>query len=516
MSRLRALVLLLLLATDPALAAAQRPSGPMWEAYHKGVEILRDAVDAHGGADRIAALTSVSYTWDGRDYFSSQGRRPAIGADTTGNGRPAMYSYSIDYKNNRFLLEGAFAFGGGWFDVDSPSRAPISFRVASDHKTAVSFDPSDPGSFFSTDTTGALSRSIQNRFVDMAPLVMIKRAMSAIGSIRYLGATVEKGRPHDAVQFIEGDDRPRVLYFDRATHLLTRVEKLGDGGSFGDEIDAVTFSKYEIIDGLQVPREAAEVWNEVVAGRFRLTKFAANADLPDDLTRVPAEFRGPPASGPALGLRMNRVATATYLVEGMAGGYRSLVVDTEEGVVVVEAPVSFAAAQAAIALIERTLPGRAIKYLVVTHHHADHRAGVRAYAERGVTVLVPKSAMEYITRRLDDPHTFNRLFSPPPSNLSRQIVAAPAERMFGAGDASVQIIDVGPTLHSDDMLVAYVPAAKLFFSGDLVFSNSRGAPSPSSREIADVIRKRQLMVDAMITVHGTNTTWAALDAATRR
>ncbi len=95
------------------------------------------------------------------------------------------------------------------------------------------------------DTTGALSRSTQNRFVDMAPLVLLKRAIASLSSARYLGATERDGRREDAVQFIEGDDRPRVLSFDHETHLLTRAERLGDGQSFGDEIDAVAFSDYE-------------------------------------------------------------------------------------------------------------------------------------------------------------------------------------------------------------------------------------------------------------------------------
>jgi glyoxylase-like metal-dependent hydrolase (beta-lactamase superfamily II) len=88
-------------------------------------------------------------------------------------------------------------------------------------------------------------------------------------------------------------------------------------------------------------------------------------------------------------------------------------------------------------------------------------------------------------------------------------------RTIGSGTTKVEIIDVGPTLHSEDMLIAYVPAAKLLFSGDMVFANSRGVPSPSSREMADIIRKRGLAVDTLVTVHGANTTWSALEAATR-
>jgi flavorubredoxin len=124
--------------------------------------------------------------------------------------------------------------------------------------------------------------------------------------------------------------------------------------------------------------------------------------------------------------------------------------------------------------------------------------------------------VDYIRQRLEDPHTLTRLNPTPARDISQQIVAAPAQRTFGSGEPSVQIMDVGPTLHSEDMLVAYVPSAKLFFAGDLVFSNSRGDASPSSREVADLIRRRGFVVDALVTVHGPNTTWAALDAATRR
>ncbi len=101
-------------------------------------------------------------------------------------------------------------------------------------------------------------------------------------------------------------------------------------------------------------------------------------------------------------------------------------------------------------------------------------------------------------------------------DVSAQVVAAPRERTFGHGAPSVQILDVGPTMHSQDMLVAYVGSAKVLFTGDLVFSNSRGEPSPSSRETFEIARRLDLAVDMLVSVQGASTTWTALEASLRR
>src|SRR3954447_15700094 len=89
---------LVLAAIAAKTLGAQHPSGPMWDSYMKGLEVLRAAVIAHGGTERIVGLDAIAYTWDGRDYAPVQGRVPATSAtDTTGNGRPAMYSFRLDY-----------------------------------------------------------------------------------------------------------------------------------------------------------------------------------------------------------------------------------------------------------------------------------------------------------------------------------------------------------------------------------------------------------------------------------
>jgi glyoxylase-like metal-dependent hydrolase (beta-lactamase superfamily II) len=59
-------------------------------------------------------------------------------------------------------------------------------------------------------------------------------------------------------------------------------------------------------------------------------------------------------------------------------------------IVAVEAPEenSFSGiSERAIAMIRKAVPGRPIRYLVETHHHGDHSAGVRAYIADGATIV---------------------------------------------------------------------------------------------------------------------------------
>ncbi|MCB2042004.1 MAG: MBL fold metallo-hydrolase [Burkholderiaceae bacterium] len=146
---------------------------------------------------------------------------------------------------------------------------------------------------------------------------------------------------------------------------------------------------------------------------------------------------------------------------------------TEEGVVVVDALGSPALANELIAEIRRITP-QPIRYVVVTHFHADHIYGLQAFKAAGAQILGHPSGREYLFSetaklRLEA----SRQDLAPWIDAQTQLLGADrwltdAQTELRLGSYLFQIRHVGPS-HTPEDLVVFVPKAGVLFAGDLVF-----------------------------------------------
>ena len=181
-------------------------------------------------------------------------------------------------------------------------------------------------------------------------------------------------------------------------------------------------------------------------------------------------------------LQAQEVARDVWFVQGDAvlgsAANRNFVsnagfVVTGDGVVVVDALGSPALAVALIAEIRR-ITNEAIRYVIVTHFHADHIYGLQAFKAAGATILAHPAAQEYLNsdaalRRLEA----SRLELAPWIDAHTRLV--PADRWLDASETTLRVgrMDfivrhVGPA-HTPEDLVVFVPQRGVLFAGDLVF-----------------------------------------------
>jgi hypothetical protein len=79
------------------------------------------------------------------------------------------------------------------------------------------------------------------------------------------------------------------------------------------------------------------------------------------------------------------------------------------------------------------------------------------------------------------------------------------KRVFTDGDMTVELHDIGPTSHVDEIVLAYLPKQKLIFQGDLVILPARGAVPAANAltaEFAKAIQRLGLDVETIAGVHG--------------
>jgi glyoxylase-like metal-dependent hydrolase (beta-lactamase superfamily II) len=146
---------------------------------------------------------------------------------------------------------------------------------------------------------------------------------------------------------------------------------------------------------------------------------------------------------------------------------------TEEGVVVVDALGSPALAQELLREIHRVTP-QALRYVVVTHYHADHIYGLQTLVQAGAKVIGHASAREYLNsdtaqRRLEA----SRIDLAPWIDATTRLVPADQwldtpETRFRLGSMDFVVDHVGPA-HTPEDVVVFVPQIGVLFAGDLFF-----------------------------------------------
>ena len=176
-----------------------------------------------------------------------------------------------------------------------------------------------------------------------------------------------------------------------------------------------------------------------------------------------------------------QVAPDSYMVQGLSamgsGANRNFIsnagfVVTKDGVLVIDALGSPALARELLAEIRRITPAP-VRYVVLTHYHADHIYGLQAFKDAGATVIAHQAGREYLNSetaalRLQT----SRVELAPAVDAQTRLV--PADRWIDGrttwqmGGLDFVLQPAGPA-HTPEDLVVWVPQLKLLFAGDLVF-----------------------------------------------
>jgi glyoxylase-like metal-dependent hydrolase (beta-lactamase superfamily II) len=141
-------------------------------------------------------------------------------------------------------------------------------------------------------------------------------------------------------------------------------------------------------------------------------------------------------------------------------GHNAFFVVTDAGVVAVD-PISPEAAATYAAEIKRVAPGKPLRAVVYSHHHADHASGaaVLRRAFGGAAPIIAHANAR--TRLVAQPDT---ALPPPDSTFADRLTIDDSVR-------PLELRFLGRS-HSDNMIVAFLPRQKIVFAVDFV-SNDR-------------------------------------------
>jgi glyoxylase-like metal-dependent hydrolase (beta-lactamase superfamily II) len=301
-----------------------------------------------------------------------------------------------------------------------------------------------------------------------------------------------------------------VGYINQDTHLVERVETWIENPIFGDLHVESVYSDYRDAYGLKYP--TTMVQNRAGRPVFEAQLLAAHANpqgMAESLFPAPAPQAGPGPGGgaaPALNYQAERLADGVYRI---TGGYVALAVEFNDHILLFEpAGQNEERSAALMAAAKEAIPGKPIRYAVLSHHHFDHTGGLPAVVAEGAIIVTHDVNVKFFERALNAPRTLA------PDAITRSgrrpmIEGMGDFRLFTDGTQTVEIHHIQGLPHADGMLVAYVPDHGIVAYADMFNLPPADSPVPDPPVVgtmifADNMERLNLNWETLISVHAPN------------
>jgi len=444
----------LLVVAAPAAAAEGSATGTL-DSYRRAHAALERAAAALGGRDTLSGDGALVLTAEGTTSPSAELQGSQPGAHDL---RPYRETLVVDLGTRR---------------VSDEVRSERTDRSERWRRTLLGGDLNLTLDFvdgFALPLGEGAARGI-SAHLRRLPRFVVDDALAHPEALRWLGDAELDGCPHTALSVALGDGGSYTLYLDRATGLPSRIESLEASNVLGDTVRSWTFTGYRDHPTLgRVPTGQEVALGGRVQERLAYRSLervpevpAAAFAVPAELDRVPPDFRPPPHT-------VTRLADGVFLLENVAG-LNMLFVELSDSILTVEAPRDSAITAAALEAARQAIPGKPIRYGVLTHYHEDHAGGARALVAAGATLVVSDGNVEYFR---DQAHAARTLAPDALARNPREPRFEPVRDRWVLDDEArrVEVIEAGPFDHANEMLVVWLPEERILFQGDLFFRYS--------------------------------------------
>jgi glyoxylase-like metal-dependent hydrolase (beta-lactamase superfamily II) len=459
--------------------------------------LISDATKAMGAA----SLRSLQYTGTGSINPTGQ-------AYTTGGAWPrytvTKYTMSIDYsvpamRQELVRIDDAKVPRGGGAGGYNPQTFQGGIRPI-------------PGDIVQNNTINGRAQAGAIAFW-LTPHGFLKGAAANAATAK---ASTVKGKR--TLTFTAFDKFPITATLDNR-NLIEHVEALVDIAFTGDTVLDGTYSDYRNLDGVQVPMHL--VMREGGWPTLEINVAQARPNSQEAIDVVARATSAPPAGPPAAAAAPPQ---PVKLGEGIwqlnPNGEGSILVECKDYVVMVEAPGGDAVTTASIEQAKRLAPNKPIKYVVNSHHHADHAGGMRAYVAEGIPIITHESHRKYYEEQIfKNPHSLN------PDRLARMprppmLETMKDKRVITDGTMTLEIYLMKDQPHSEGLLMMYVPKEKIIMQADAYIPRPGAPPlpmpSPYTTNLVDNISRLKLNVDRVVHIHGGTSPYSDVLAAAGR
>jgi cyclase len=195
---------------------------------------------------------------------------------------------------------------------------------------------------------------------------------------------------------------------------------------------------------------------------LRTTIFVALAIMAAGVPAQPQQPAAPTGGGRGAPQpqAIQQVQPGLYMITG-AGGNTTVRL-TSQGLIVVDGKLPSQANYDALMALIKGVSDQPVKYLIVTHHHADHTGNNQRFLDAGVQIVAHENLKKNLVTYAVDP-------KPAPPSMTYQ----GAEYTVSLGDVKVELHHFGRAHTSGDTVV-YFPDLKVVSVSDVVTTGKTG------------------------------------------
>lgn len=429
----------------------------------KAKAIIDAAVEAHGGDALMGELRTLAIETSSENYSVDQSR----GTEAPWDKSKSEDFDAIDLENSVYVTTSKGA-GGGFENhngtiINGDKSYQLNYRAGTVAEIAEpDFD----------NTSGP--------FVRVTPALLVRTLKGREANAHFLGETKIDGTDYNVIGFSMTVGPAISLYFEKGSNLLRRSERVFTG--FG--LVEYRFDNYEVRNRVPHNRKFTLLLNGDINLERDIKSLKVNVDISEHL-EVPQTLVSTPAIQPDP-LTRQELTEGVWLIGG--SGTYGLFVDMGDYVFAVGGTGGI---EDRLASLREVVADKPVRYGMMTHHHSDHVVAVPAYEAEGATIIAA-AAHERIVRRSA-------------ANGETLKVTTVDDRMvLQGGGRKVEIIDLGPTAHTEHLLVAWLPEEGILFEADH-FAMPRVGPVPpavtSTKTFAKALKKSGLDVKYIVSAH---------------
>ncbi len=487
---------------------------------------LEKAFTGIGGQQALEGVSSFVIEASGTRWIKDEGLTPYDSAKES-NTFTTNVSYDLTQDRLRLDYENTITF----FGFDEPQAYSDIIVGTTGYITGEDNIFGIPERPMSSDRWAALHK--QQRLLNPHLILLDILADPSIVSVS--GVQLLNGSIHHLLT-VEDEIYPLILYVNAATGQLAKVTTLENHYLHRDVSLEAFYLDWQMMEGgLLFPREVYLASNEHIIREEKRASIQVNISLDDDLFSFP-EVDGPlydenvalrgaissqfylgfAAIGIPQGGTDNSTVSAEMLAPGvyhLAGGsHHSMLIEQENGLVVVEAPLYEARSKAVLDWISSEFPDKPITHVIASHSHEDHSAGLRTFVARGIPVVISEISADFMAEVFEAPSTI--LPDELEQNPQKAIIeSVPLNAPYSLSDTAHPIdIYHMDNVHADDLVMVHLPNEEILFVVDIY---NPGLPllfpsGPSS--VYNAIKDNNIKVTTIVGGHAGVGTFEELEA----